>query len=87
MLEELFLQIRSVRKHQLEISNYQTKTMTAAINVLSKLVDRQAKILEEISISSKVRQLQYEALKELILLLSQQQQKILKALLHNKNSL
>jgi len=61
--------------------------MTAAINVLSKLVDRQAKILEEISISSKVRQLQYEALKELILLLSQQQQKILKALLNKNNSL
>ena len=68
----------------MEISNYQTKTMTAAINVLSKLVDRQAKILEEIAISSKVRQLQYEALKELILLISQQQQKILKALLNRR---
>ena len=68
----------------MEISNYQTKTMTATINVLSKLVDRQAKILEEIAISSKVRQLQYEALKELILLISQQQQKILKALLNRR---
>jgi hypothetical protein len=60
LLEEMFEVLASVRKTQMNITQNQCKSMEAAVRVLSKMIDKQSKVLEEIKINAHQRQLQYE---------------------------
>tara|TARA_B110000495_G_C22648844_1_gene384776 strand:- start:188 stop:448 length:261 start_codon:yes stop_codon:yes gene_type:complete len=56
----MFEVLASVRKTQMNITQNQCKSMEAAVRVLSKMIDKQSKVLEEIKINANMRQLQYE---------------------------
>ena len=60
LLEEIFQILASVRKTQMNITQTQCKSMDAAVRVLSGMIDKQSKMLEEIKIGANMRQLQYE---------------------------
>ena len=74
LLEEIFQILASVRKTQMNITQTQCKSMDAAVRVLSGMIDKQSKMIEELKINSNMRQLQYEA--TLNILAEQQRQTI-----------
>jgi hypothetical protein len=74
LLEEIFQILASVRKTQLNISQNQCKSMEAAVRVLTSMLNKQSKMIEELKINSNMRQLQYEA--TLNILAEQQRQTI-----------
>lgn len=77
LLEEIHGILETVRAHQLHISNSQCKSMEELLNVLRKMVDKQGKMLKEVLLGNRVRQLQYESTLDA---LAQQQQKIIEML-------
>ena len=58
----------------MNITQTQCKSMDAAVRVLSGMIDKQSKMIEELKINSNMRQLQYEA--TLNILAEQQRQTI-----------
>ena len=66
LLEEVFEILTSVRKTQLTITQNQCKSMDAAVRVLSGMIQKQSKMLEEIKINANMRQLQYEVMLNVI---------------------
>ena len=77
LLEEIHGIIEDVRAHQLRISNAQCKTMEELLKVLRKMIEKQGKMLEEVLLGNRVRQLQYESTLDA---LAQQQRKIIEIL-------
>ena len=74
LLEEVFEILASVRKTQMNITQTQCKSMEAAVRVLTSMLEKQSKMIEELKINSNMRQLQYEA--TLNILAEQQRQTI-----------
>jgi len=74
LLEEIFQILASVRKTQMNITQTQCKSMDAAVRVLSGMIEKQSKMIEELKINSNMRQLQYEC--TLNILAEQQRQTI-----------
>lgn len=74
LLEEIYSVLADVKKHQMEVSMKQCTTIETVLSVLQKMVKKQGKLLEEIRVSGNMRQLQYEAL--LNILAEQQRQTI-----------
>lgn len=66
LLDEVFRILSSVRKTQLTITQNQCKSMEAAVRVLSGMIDKQSKMLEEMKINANMRQLQYEVMLNVI---------------------
>ena len=58
----------------MNITQTQCKSMDAAVRVLSGMIDKQSKMIEELKINSNMRQLQYEC--TLNILAEQQRQTI-----------
>jgi len=77
LLEEIFQILASVRKTQLTITQNQCKSMDAAVRLLSKMIDKQSKMIEELKINSNMRQLQYECT---LNILAEQQKQIIELL-------
>ena len=77
LLEEIFQILASVRKTQMNITQTQCKSMDAAVRVLSKMIDKQSKMIEELKINSNMRQLQYECT---LNILAEQQKQIIELL-------
>jgi len=77
LLEEIFQILASVRKTQMNITQTQCKSMDAAVRVLSKMIDKQSKMIEEIKIGANMRQLQYECT---LNILAEQQKQIIELL-------
>ena len=77
-INSLLLELRSmlghIKKHQLRISDAQCKSMDELVKVVSQLVKKQEKVLEEVLLGNRVRQLHYEAT---LNILAEQQQKML----------
>ena len=67
LLEEIHTLLSATRKHQLVLSNKQCDTMNKAIDILEKMLKRQGKILEEVLLGSKLRQVQYETTLNMII--------------------
>ena len=77
LLEEIHGIIEDMRAHQLRISDAQCKTMEELLKVLRKMIEKQGKMLEEVLLGNRVRQLQYESTLDA---LAQQQRKIIEIL-------
>jgi hypothetical protein len=77
LLEEMFEILASVRKTQMNITQKQCKSMEAAVRVLTGMLDRQSKMIEEIKIGAHQRQLQYVAT---LNILAEQQKQIIELL-------
>ena len=74
LLEEIYDVLKSVKRHQLTISNEQCRTVNRAVDILGKMIEKQNKLIEEIKISSHMQQIRYEA--TLNILAEQQRQTI-----------
>ena len=74
LLEEIHDLLQSVKKHQLRISNVQCKSMDELVKVAAKLIERQGKVLEEVLLGNRMRQLHYEVT---LNVLAKQQRKVL----------
>ena len=61
----------------MNITQTQCKSMDAAVRVLSKMIDKQSKMIEELKINSNMRQLQYECT---LNILAEQQKQIIELL-------
>lgn len=77
VLEEMHYILEDVRKHQLQISNAQCKTMETLLKAIRKMVKKQSKVLKEVMIGNRTRQLHYEAT---LTAIAEQQRQILEAL-------
>jgi len=66
--------LASVRKTQMNITQTQCKSMEAAVRVLTGMLEKQSKMIEEMKINAHQRQLQYEV--TLNVLAEQQRQTI-----------
>ena len=77
LLEEIHGILEDVRAHQLKISNAQCKSMEELLKVLRRMIDKQGKMLNEVLLGNRVRQLQYEGT---LNALAEQQQKVLNLL-------
>jgi len=77
LLEEIYSILESVKKHQLRISSAQCQSMEELIKVLGRLVEKQSKMLQEVMIGNRTRQLHYEAT---LNVLAEQQRQVLELL-------
>ena len=77
LLEEIHGILEDVRNHQLKISNAQCQSMEELLKVLRRMIDKQGKMLNEVLLGNRVRQLQYEGT---LNALAEQQQKVLNLL-------
>lgn len=74
LLEEIHGILEDVRAHQMKISNVQCQSMEELLKVLRSMIDKQGKMLNEVLLGNRVRQLQYEGVLDA---LAKQQQKVL----------
>ena len=74
LLEEIYNLLQSVKKHQLRISDVQCKSMDELVKVTAKMIERQGKVLEEVLLGNRMRQLHYEVT---LNVLAEQQRKVL----------
>lgn len=77
VLEEMHSVLENVRKHQLQISNAQCATMERLLKAIRKVVKKQSKVLKEVMIGNRTRQLHYEGT---LTAIAEQQRHILEAL-------
>lgn len=77
VLEEMHSILEDVRKHQLQISNAQCMTMERLLKAVCKMVKKQGKLLKEVMIGNRTRQLHYEAT---LTAIAEQQRQIIDAL-------
>ena len=73
-LNEMRRILEDVKKHQMQISEKQCRSMDELVNVLGGMLKRQGKLLKEVLIGNRIRQIQYET--TLNVLAEQQRQTI-----------
>ena len=73
-LNEMRRILEDVKNHQMQISEKQCRSMDELVNVLGGMLKRQGKLLKEVLIGNRIRQIQYET--TLNVLAEQQRQTI-----------
>ena len=74
LLEEIHGILEDVRAHQLKIRNAQCQSMEELLKALRRMIDKQGKMLTEVLLGNRVRQLQYEGTLDA---LAKQQEKVM----------
>ena len=74
VLEEVYDVLKSIRKHQLQITNTQCDSFKKTIDILATMIAKQSKMIKEIKINSIMNQSRYETI--LGILAEQQRQTI-----------
>jgi hypothetical protein len=74
LLEEIYDVLKSIRTHQLQITNTQCESFKKTIDILANMIAKQSKMIKEIKINSILNQSRYETI--LGILAEQQRQTI-----------
>ena len=74
VLEEVYDVLKSIRKHQLQITNTQCESFQKTIDILANMISKQNKMIKEIKVNSIMNQSRYETI--LGILAEQQRQTI-----------
>ena len=74
LLEEIYDVLKSIRTHQLQITNTQCESLKKTIDILANMIAKQSKMIKEIKINSILNQSRYETI--LGILAEQQRQTI-----------
>ena len=74
VLEEVYDVLKSIRTHQLQITNTQCESFKKTIDILANMIAKQSKMIKEIKINSIMNQSRYETI--LGILAEQQRQTI-----------